>query len=111
GYAATHENNRATACQLQALERGGGWGLYKTGGAERASYPRVLVTGMGCVTAFGAGVDRFWDGLINGRSGIGELTAFDPTPYGTKIAGQVRDFRPTDYLAQREISGSARCVH
>ena len=85
--------------------------MYKTVGAERASYPRVLVTGMGCVTAFGAGVDRFWDALINGRSGISELTAFDPTPYGTKIAGQIRDFRASDYLAQREISGSARCVH
>jgi 3-oxoacyl-[acyl-carrier-protein] synthase II len=66
---------------------------------------------MGCVTSFGPGVDRFWDALVNGRSGIQPLTAFDPEPYGTKIAGQVQDFRPSDFLAQREISGSARCVH
>lgn len=72
---------------------------------------KVVVTGMGCVTPFGAGVDRFWNGLTEGRSAIGPLTAFDPEPYGTRIAGQVRDFRPTDFLSQKEISGSARCVH
>ena len=86
-------------------------GLDKTVGAEQASRRRVVVTGMGCVTSFGAGVERFWDALVSGKSGIEVLTAFDPSPYGTKIAGQVRDFRPADHLSQREISGSARCVH
>jgi 3-oxoacyl-[acyl-carrier-protein] synthase II len=73
--------------------------------------PRVFITGMGCVTPFGAGVDSFWKGLVAGRSAIGPLTAFDPTPYGTKIAGEVRDFQASDFLSQREISASARCVH
>jgi 3-oxoacyl-[acyl-carrier-protein] synthase II len=66
---------------------------------------------MGCVTPFGTGVDSFWKALVAGRSGISALTTFDPTPYGTKIAGEVRDFHPSDFLSQREISGSARCVH
>ena len=66
---------------------------------------------MGCITPLGAGVDSFWSGLLAGRSGIGPLTSFDPTPYGTKIAGEVRDFKASDFLSQREISGSARCVH
>jgi 3-oxoacyl-[acyl-carrier-protein] synthase II len=66
---------------------------------------------MGCVTPLGAGVDTFWEGLVAGRSGIRPLTAFDSTPYGTKIAGEIPDFRPSDFLSQREISGSARCVH
>ena len=74
-------------------------------------HQRVLITGMGCVTPLGIGVDAFWDGLGAGRSGIGPLTRFDPAPYGTKIAGEVRDFNASDFLSQREISGSARCVH
>ena len=75
------------------------------------AHPRVLITGMGCVTPLGTGIDCFWNGLIEGRSGIGPLTFFDPAPYGTKIAGEVRDFKASDFLSQREISGSARCVH
>src|SRR6516165_1383466 len=74
-------------------------------------HPKVLITGMGCVTPLGVGVDSFWNGLVSGRSGIGPLTLFDPTPYGTKIAGEVRDFKASDFLSQREISGNARCVH
>jgi 3-oxoacyl-[acyl-carrier-protein] synthase II len=66
---------------------------------------------MGCVTPLGTGVDSYWNGLVAGRSGIGPLTTFDPTPYGTKIAGEVREFKASDFLSQREISGSARCVH
>jgi 3-oxoacyl-[acyl-carrier-protein] synthase II len=73
-------------------------------------YRRVVVTGMGCVTVYGAGVERFWENLIAGRSGIGLLTAFDPTPYGTRVAGQVPDFRPADFMSQKAISGSARCM-
>jgi 3-oxoacyl-[acyl-carrier-protein] synthase II len=71
---------------------------------------RVLVTGMGAVTPFGAGTERFWDNVVSGRSGVTRLDAFDPSPYGTRVAGQVRDFRPSDHLSQREISASARCV-
>lgn len=80
-------------------------------GRTRRAGRRVVVTGMGCVTPFGCGVDRLWGGLTEGQSGIGSLTAFDPEPYGTRIAGQVNDFQPAEYLSQREISGSARSVH
>ena len=86
-------------------------GLYKTG--KPGSVPelrRVVITGLGCVTPYGPGVDRFWANLVAGRSGIGPLTAFDPKPYGTRIAGQASDFRPQDFMAQKEISGSARCM-
>jgi 3-oxoacyl-[acyl-carrier-protein] synthase II len=80
------------------------------GADQRDRYRRVVVTGMGCVTPLGSGADRFWKGLVAGRSGVDRLSLFDPQPYGTKIAGQVRDFRPADFLSQREITGSARCT-
>jgi 3-oxoacyl-[acyl-carrier-protein] synthase II len=84
---------------------------YKSVDSGANGNPKVLITGMGCVTSFGPGVDPFWKSLLAGKSGIGPLTAFDPAPYGTKVAGEVRDFQPSDFLSQREISGSARCVH
>ncbi len=71
---------------------------------------KVLVTGLGCITPFGPGQERFWHGLVSGKSGLGPLTAFDPAPYGSKVAGQVADFHPGDFLSQRELSGSPRCV-
>src|SRR5262249_11384224 len=83
-----------------------GTGLVNSIGGSR----RVVVTGMGAVTPFGSGVERMWERLISGRSGITTLEAFDPSPYGTRVAGQARDFRPSDHLSQREISGNARCV-
>ena len=86
-------------------------GLGSAKSVEGNRYRRVLVTGMGAVTPFGPGVDRLWESLIAGRSGITELDAFDPSPYGTRVAGQVHDFRASDFLSQREISGNARCVH
>jgi 3-oxoacyl-[acyl-carrier-protein] synthase II len=71
---------------------------------------RVLITGMGCVTPYGTGLDAFWDGLVSGRSAVTELHAFDPRPYGCRVAGQVPDFRPGDFLPQREVSSSSRCT-
>src|SRR5947208_1210874 len=65
---------------------------------------------MGAVTPYGPGVDVFWDNLVAGKSAIGPLTAFDPTPYGTRVAGEVREFRAGDFMTQKEISSSARCV-
>lgn len=54
----------------------------------------VVVTGMGAVTAFGRGVAPLWDGLIAGRSSIAPISAFDPTPYPSQVAGEVRDYAP-----------------
>ena len=90
-------------------ELGRGTGLEK-GVRERALRRRVLVTGMGAVTPYGPGVDLMWNNFVEGRSGITALDAFDPFPYSTRIAGQVRGFRPGDFLSQKEISSSARCV-
>jgi 3-oxoacyl-[acyl-carrier-protein] synthase II len=53
---------------------------------------RVVVTGLGVVTPLGHQVDDFWNRLVSGQSGIDRITAFDPAPYATRIAGQVKDF-------------------
>jgi len=46
---------------------------------------RVVITGMGVMTALGETVQDYWDGLINGRSGIGPMTLCDPTGYPCKM--------------------------
>lgn len=62
---------------------------------------RVVITGMGTVNPVGNTVDEFWDGLVSGKSGIGPLTKFDPTEFATKIAGEVKNFDPTQYIEAR----------
>lgn len=63
---------------------------------------RVVVTGIGAVTPVGIGKEKFWDALINGKSGISIIDKFDVTDYPVKIAGQVKDFDPTDFIDKRE---------
>ncbi|MFQ5690651.1 MAG: beta-ketoacyl-[acyl-carrier-protein] synthase family protein [Gemmatimonadota bacterium] len=62
---------------------------------------RVVVTGIGCITAIGEGVDGLWAGLHRGTSGIVDISRFDPTPFRTRIAAEVRGFDPADRLGAR----------
>ena len=55
---------------------------------------RVVVTGMGVVSALGNDLDTFWNKLISGQCGIDRITAFDPSAYDTQIAGEVKNFNP-----------------
>ncbi len=59
---------------------------------------RVVITGMGVVTPLGCSVERYWDGLITGRSGIGPITHFDSTLFDTHFAGECRDFDPSNWI-------------
>jgi 3-oxoacyl-[acyl-carrier-protein] synthase II len=63
---------------------------------------RVVVTGIGVISPVGTGKEKFWQSLLEGRSGIDIIQSFDPTPFETKIAGEVRDFNPEDFLPRRE---------
>ena len=63
---------------------------------------RALVTGTGAVTPLGTGVENFWDAALHGKSGIGEITLFDPSPYPSRIAGECRDFDPTDFIKKKQ---------
>ena len=62
---------------------------------------RVVITGMGVVSVLGTGLPAFWDGLVNGRSGIRRITQFDPSPYPCQIAGEVPDFVPENFMERK----------
>ena len=64
---------------------------------------RVVVTGVGPVTPLGTGVEKNWTALMAGRSGIGPITRFECADFPTRIAGEVRDFTPEDWIERREI--------
>lgn len=70
---------------------------------------RVLVTGLGCVTPLGD-LASTWSALVAGRSGVTRLTCMDPSPYQTKVAGQIDDFDPGRYLPARDVMVTSRCV-
>lgn len=59
---------------------------------------RVVVTGYGAITPLGPNIEDTWQRLIAGSSGVGYITLFDTTNFGVKIAAEVRDFNPLDYL-------------
>lgn len=63
---------------------------------------RVVITGIGLITPLGIGVNETWERLCSGKSGIGEITRFDTTNFKTKIAGEVKDFNPEDFLPTKE---------
>ncbi|NGP62515.1 beta-ketoacyl-ACP synthase II [Paenibacillus thiaminolyticus] len=71
---------------------------------------RVVVTGMGVVTALGSDLDTLWRSLMEGRSGISQIEAFDTTDYPTKIAASVKDFNPEDYIDKKEARRMDRFV-
>ncbi len=72
---------------------------------------RVVVTGMGVVTPIGNDVPSFWEGLKNGKNGIGPITHFDTTDYKAKLAAEVKDFDPTTYMDKRESKRMDRYCH
>lgn len=63
---------------------------------------RVVVTGIGVISPVGIGIEAFWQSLINGKSGLGPVTQFDASQLATRIAGEVKDFDPLQYLDKKE---------
>jgi 3-oxoacyl-[acyl-carrier-protein] synthase II len=63
----------------------------------------IVITGIGCITPIGTGVDALWNGAIAGHSAVRTVTRFDPEPFITKIAAEVSDFLPDDYLDTKQI--------
>src|SRR3954469_16565317 len=82
---------------------------------------RVVITGLGVVTALGSTLDRYWSNLCAGTSGVGPLTLFDTTDFKVHFGGQVHDFHPEalfgskdarrlDRFAQFALAASASAV-
>ena len=71
---------------------------------------RVVATGAGVISPVGNSLEKFWDSLKNGRSGIGRLTYFDTSGYSSKVAGTVEDFNPEDFFSPKEIKRADRFV-
>ncbi|OGW77767.1 MAG: beta-ketoacyl-[acyl-carrier-protein] synthase II [Omnitrophica bacterium RIFCSPLOWO2_02_FULL_45_16] len=71
---------------------------------------RVVVTGLGTVSPIGNSIDKFWNSLLEGKSGVKRLTRFDPTYYTCKIGAEVIDFDPSLYLSAKELKRMDRFV-
>ncbi len=63
---------------------------------------RVVVTGLGLITPLGIGVDESWAALCAGKSGVGEITRFNASIYGTRIAAEVKGFNAIDFMTRKE---------
>jgi 3-oxoacyl-[acyl-carrier-protein] synthase II len=72
---------------------------------------RVVVTGIGPVTPVGIGLKAFWDGLVSGHSGGGDVTLFDASEFPVRTACEVRDFDPTAFMEPKAIKRTDRAVH
>lgn len=71
---------------------------------------RVVVTGMGVVTALGHDLETFWSNLLAGKSGVSLIESFDVSEYPTKIAASIKDFNPEDYFERRDLKRMDRFV-
>ncbi len=71
---------------------------------------RVVVTGIGLVTPVGIGVKTAWDNLIKGQSGIAQITHFDASEFSSTVAGEVKDFDPTDFISGKEARRMDRFI-
>jgi len=69
---------------------------------------RVVVTGLGVISSIGIGWTKFWDSLLQGRSGISPVTSFDTAGHFTHNGGEVRNFRPEDFIREEELPSLSR---
>jgi 3-oxoacyl-[acyl-carrier-protein] synthase II len=71
---------------------------------------RVVITGVGLVSAVGVGTDETWQGIREGRSGVSTIEQFDPTAFACRIAGEVKNFDPTQFIERKEVKKMGRFI-
>lgn len=72
---------------------------------------RVVVTGLGIVSPVGIGVPEAWKNILAGTSGITRITRFDPSPFSSQIAGEVKGFDPAKYISPKEVRRFDTFIH
>jgi 3-oxoacyl-[acyl-carrier-protein] synthase II len=72
---------------------------------------RVVVTGLGIVSPVGVGVSEAWNNILAGKSGITRITRFDPTPFSSRIAGEVKGFDPAKFVSPKEVRRFDTFIH
>ena len=72
---------------------------------------RVVVTGLGAVTPIGVGLEEFWKGLKEGKNGVSRVTHFDPSDFPSKMAAEVKDFNPEEFIDRKSIGRMDRFTH
>ena len=72
---------------------------------------RVVVTGLGLICAVGNSTEEVWKALLAGKSGVGLITAFDASNFACRIAAEVKNFDPLDYIEKKEVKKMARFIH
>ena len=71
---------------------------------------RVVVTGVGLLSAVGIGTEETWQAIREGRNGISRIEQFDPTAFNSRIAGEVKHFDPQRYIEKKEIKKMGRFI-
>src|SRR5216110_1043086 len=69
----------------------------------RQARRRAVITGIGPVTCIGIGLDRFWNGIVAERSGIGNITSFDPSVFRVRCAGEISDWNPEEFFSPQRL--------
>ena len=78
--------------------------------SSSSGLPRVVVTGMGALTALGLDIDSTWEGMVAGRSGVGPITQFDPSRLTTRIGAEIKGFDPSAVLDHKAQRRNDRCT-
>src|SRR5258706_9619873 len=89
------------------------------GGAQRAAAfmistnhsRRVVITGVGLVTALGNSTADTWNGIVAGKSGAANITAFDASAYPTRFGAEVRNFEAAEFMELKDSKRTDRTVH
>ncbi|MFB0847253.1 beta-ketoacyl-ACP synthase II [Paenibacillus oleatilyticus] len=71
---------------------------------------RVVITGLGVMSALGRDLETFWGNLLSGKSGVSAIESFDVSEYPTRIAAEIKDFNPEDYFDKKEARRMDRFV-
>ena len=72
---------------------------------------RVVITGLGIVSPVGNDIESAWNNIVNGQSGVGRITRFDPAPFNSQIAGEVKNFDITQYMTSKEAKQMDTFIH